>query len=206
MKRLMDICELVTSGQIMSRVSLEEGKKGKSKEEQAVIETAKAVIPKAITGGIIDDNELADVQLVKAVDANKRTTVGDIVVKLSTPYDSAVVATGQTDLIATSFCALIKGLSNNYLPEFVCAYLNTQMVKEKLKATTSGSTIPLLRVGDLKLLEIPEIDIETQQKAVNAISLNSRRKKTYEVMMAQCDALDESIIMTVVEKESKDNG
>lgn len=206
MKRLMDICELVTSGQIMSRVSLEEGKKGKSKEEQAVIETAKAVIPKAITGGIIDDNELADVQLVKVVDANKRTAVGDIVVKLSTPYDSAVVATGQTDLIATSFCALIKGLSNNYLPEFVCAYLNTQMVKEKLKATTSGSTIPLLRVGDLKLLEIPEIDIEAQQKAVKAISLNSRRKKTYEVMMAQCDALDESIIMTVVEKESKDNG
>ena len=57
MKKLMDICELVTSGQIMSRVSLEEGKKGKAKKEQVVIETAKAVIPKAIAGGLIDDSE-----------------------------------------------------------------------------------------------------------------------------------------------------
>ena len=132
MKKLMDICELVTSGQIMSRVSHEEGKKGNAQKEQVVIETAKAVIPKAIAGGLIDDSELAEVQLGKAVDSNKRTAVGDIIVKLSTPYDSAVVAPGQDNLIATSFCALIKGLSDDFLPEFVCAYMNTQMMKEKL--------------------------------------------------------------------------
>lgn len=206
MRKIMDICELVTSGQIMSRVSLEEGKKGKAKTEQAVIETAKAVIPKAIAGGMIDDSELADVHLVKAVDANKRTAVGDIIVKLSTPYDSAVVAPGQDNLIATSFCALVKGMSEDYLPEFVCAYLNTQMMKDKLKASTSGSTIPLLRVGDLKLLEIPEIDIAMQRKVVDAISLNAQRRKLYEAMLDQCDSLDESIIMTVVEKEVQNNG
>lgn len=206
MKKLMDICELVTSGQIMSRVALEEGKKGKTKTEQTVIETAKAVIPKAIAGGMIDDSELAEVQLVKAVDSNKRTSVGDIIVKLSTPYDSAVVAQGQENLIATSFCALLKGISGDYLPEFICAYLNTQMMRDKLKASTSGSTIPLLRVGDLKLLEIPEIDITTQRKAVEAISLNAQRRKTLEAMLLQCDALDESIVMTVVDKENKNNG
>ena len=195
MKKLMDICELVTSGQIMSRVALEEGKKGKSKPDQTVLETAKAVIPKAIAGGHIDDG-----------DSNKRTAVGDIIVKLSTPYDSAVVASGQDNLIATSFCALIKGLSNDYLPEFVCAYLNTQMMKDKLKASTSGSTIPLLRVGDLKLVEIPEIDITKQRQAVDAISLNAQRRKLYEAMLEQCDVLEESIIMTVIEKEAQDNG
>lgn len=206
MKKLMDICEMVTSGQIMSRVSLEEGKKGKTKADQPVIEIAKAVIPKAITGGLIDDTELAEAQLVKSVDPNKRTTVGDIIVKLSTPYDSAVVVPGQDNLIATSFCALIKGLNGNYLPEFVCAYLNTQMMKDKLKASTSGSTIPLLRVGDLKLVEIPEIDITKQRKAVEAISLNAQRRKLYGAMLEQCDALDESIIMTVIEKEAQGNG
>lgn len=206
MKKLMDICELVTSGQIMSRVALEEGKKGKSKTERTVIETANAVIPKAIAGGMIDGSELAEVQLVKAVDPNKRTSVGDIIVKLSTPYDSAVVAPGQENLIATSFCALLKGVSNDYLPEFVCAYLNTQMMRDKLKASTSGSTIPLLRVGDLKLVEIPEIDITTQRKAVEAISLNAKRRKTLEAMLVQCDALDESIVMTVVDKEAANNG
>ncbi len=206
MKKLMDICELVTSGQIMSRVALEEGKKGKSKPDQTVLETAKAVIPKAIAGGHIDDGELAEVQLIKLVDSNKRTAVGDIIVKLSTPYDSAVVASGQDNLIATSFCALIKGLSSDYLPEFVCAYLNTQMMKDKLKASTSGSTIPLLRVGDLKLVEIPEIDITKQRQAVDAISLNAQRRKLYEAMLEQCDVLEESIIMTVIEKEAQDNG
>ena len=121
-------------------------------------------------------------------------------------YDSAVVAPGQDNLIATSFCALVKGMSKDYLPEFVCAYLNTQMMKDKLKASTAGSTIPLLRVGDLKLLEIPEIDIAMQRKVVDAISLNAQRRKLYEAMLDQCDSLDESIIMTVVEKEVQNNG
>lgn len=101
---------------------------------------------------------------------------------------------------------MIKGLNDDYLPEFVCAYLNTQMMKDKLKASTSGSTIPLLRVGDLKLVEIPEVDITKQRKAVDAISLNAQRRKLYEAMLEQCDVLDESIIMTVVEKEVQDNG
>ena len=84
--------------------------------------------------------------------------------------------------------------------------MNTQMMKEKLKASTSGSTIPLLRVGDLKLVEIPEVDITRQRRAVDAISLNAQRRKLYEAMLKQCDVLDESIIMTVVEKEAQDNG
>ena len=50
------------------------------------------------------------------------------------------------------------------------------------------------------------MDITRQRRAVDAISLNAQRRKLYEAMLKQCDVLDESIIMTVVEKEAQDNG
>lgn len=203
MKKLLDICEVVTSGQIMSRVAADDGKPNASK---VFLEEAKAILPKAITGGAIDDKELVNVQLVKTVDASKRTSVGDIIVKLSTPYDCAVVAAGQENLIATSFCALIKGVHPNYLPEFVCAYLNTPMMKDKLKSSITGAQIPLLRVGDLKAVDIPDIDIDTQRKAVEALRINAQRRKILTEMLAKCDELDESIVMTVVEQEAQNNG
>lgn len=203
MRKLLDICEVVTSGQIMSRVAADDGKTNAGKE---FLEEARAVIPKAIAGGVIDEKELANVQLVKAVDATKRTSVGDIIVKLSTPYDSAVVAVGQENLIATSFCALIKGVHPDYLPEFVCAYLNTPMMKDKLKSSITGAHIPLLRVGDLKTVVIPEVDIDTQRKAVEALRINAQKRRILTEMLTKCDALDESIVMTVVEQEAQKNG
>ncbi len=205
MKKIKDICTIVTSGQIMSRVAQEEDKKGKAMADAVIIDTANAIIPKAIANGVISNSDLIHVNLIKSVDNKKRTSVGDVIVKLSTPYDSAVVAEGQDGLIATSFCAMIKGIHPDYLPEFVCAYLNSSAVKAELKKTTAGATIPLLRVNDIKELPIPAISLDMQIKAVSAVQQIAKKKAILGDMIRQCETLEESVIMTVIEKEALEN-
>lgn len=200
MYKLIDLCENITSGQIMSRVARSETKKGAQLTPTDIIATEKAIVPKAISDGVINDVELTDVDLVKSVDDNKRTSAGDIIIKLSTPYDSAVVLPTQEGLIATSFCALIRNISKDYLPEFICAYLNTSEVKDQLRASMAGATVPLLRISDIKQIDIPQVSIEQQERVVTILKLNARKKQILSDMLTQCRQLDTSIVMTAIKK------
>lgn len=198
MKKLSDICSVITSGQIMSRVSIDTDK---VTDETQIIRKVKVIIPKAISNGGIDHTELADAVLVKEVDATRITEVGDIIMKLSTPYDVAYIDENSTGLVATSFCAVVRGVSDAYLPEFLTAYLNTPSVRAMLRGSTTGLTIPLLRVNDLKALQIPEVDYETQQAVVEVLRLNQKRRGILTELLLQCDKLEESIILDAVKQK-----
>lgn len=203
MYKLIDLCENITSGQIMSRVVHPETKKGSQHALPDIIATEKAIVPKAISDGVINDLELTDVGIIRSVDVNKRTSVGDIIIKLSTPYDSAVVLPTQEGLIATSFCALIRNIRKDYLPEFICAYLNTPAVKEQLRASMAGAAVPLLRISDIKQIDIPQVSMEQQEHIVTILKLNARKKQILSDMLIQCRQLDTSIVMTAIKQEDE---
>ena len=75
----------VTAGQIMTRVTA-----GKDTGVQAV-DNVKVLIPKAIVSGVIVKEDLGTAELSKQIDDEKYTHEGDVVIKLSTPYDAAYV-------------------------------------------------------------------------------------------------------------------
>lgn len=195
MKKLSDICSVITSGQIMSRVSVDPDK---VTEETQTIGKVKVIVPKAISNGCIEHSELGDAILTKEVDSTRITKVGDIVIKLSTPYDAACIDEQSTGLVVTSFCAIISGVPKQYCPEFLTAYLNTSSVTEMLRKSTSGLTIPLLRVNDLKALQIPDVEYEMQQAAVEILRLNQKKRVILESLLDQCDKLQESVVMKAV--------
>ena len=92
----------ITVGQIMPRVSAE------NKNEEEIIGTVNVLAPKAISDGIIVKENLGELQICKKIDEEKFTKEGDVVVKLSTPYDATYVTKENEGLAVPSFCAIIR--------------------------------------------------------------------------------------------------
>ena len=79
----------ITVGQIMTRVSAE------NRNEDDAIGIVKVLAPKAISDGIIVKENLGELQICKMIDEKKFTKEGDVVVKLSTPYDATYGALSE---------------------------------------------------------------------------------------------------------------
>lgn len=93
--KLGDIAHTIYSGQIMTRVE--------AKEEvgDLVLETRKVLVPKAIDNGRVNHDHLAEAKLKKRIDQDRITQRGDIVLKLSRPYDAAHIEECDTNFSGT---------------------------------------------------------------------------------------------------------
>lgn len=68
----------------------------------------KVLIPKAISNGRVNPLELATLDVKIGVDSKRITQEGDIVMKLSTPYDACIITKEDEGLLVPSFCVIIK--------------------------------------------------------------------------------------------------
>lgn len=147
----------IVGGQIMTRITV------KDENNESVAEERRVITPKAIlSDGTIDVAEIPTEKLKVIVDPNKLTEVGDIVIKLSTPYDSAIITEESAECLIPSFCAIIR--CNGINREYLQAFLSTSHCKNQLKNQVAGATMPLLSVGKLGNIEVPMPDQEEQQR------------------------------------------
>ena len=175
----------VFSGQIMSRVSAE--KLGDVEPAGEI----NVIVPKAITSeGTILKEELTTEKLAAYPDARRITKEGDIIIKLSTPFDSATITRDFADCLVPSFCAIIRPFSERYDKDYLQAFLNSELCKEQMRAMVSGAVMTILSVGKLKEVEIPYASMEVQ------MAIGARYRKTQE---------DVQIFKEIISLEKKRN-
>lgn len=151
----------------------------------------KVLQPKAIDNGVINDEQLDTVNVSKEIDADKFTKKGDVVIKLSTPYEAAVIDEKHVGLLIPSFCAVLR-TQKDINPYFICALINSSYIKEQIKSKIAGTVRPMVKISDLRTVEIPEI---TSDKM-------SALGKEYELSLNKLDLL---IKIISTEKEIMDN-
>lgn len=147
----------IIGGQIMTRLI------AKEEAGDSVVEERKIIVPKCIlSDGTIDVKELPVEKLKAPADQKKITIAGDIVIKLSTPYDSAIVTEEAAGCLVPSFCAIIRcnEINKNYLQ----AFLSTAGCKNQLKNQVAGAVMTILSVGKLGNVDVPDADKLTQEK------------------------------------------
>lgn len=154
--KLEDCGITLISGQIMSRVTVDTSK------GDEIVSEIRVVIPKAIQAdGSISVEDMPVEMLKTEPDPKKVVRSGDIVMKLSTPYDAAIVNDDSEGSIVPSFCAIVRpgvDIDRNYL----LAFLNSDYCKEQLKAQVSGGAITVLSVGKISKTLIPVPSREVQ--------------------------------------------
>ena len=146
----------IIGGQIMTRITAKDG-------DPDIIGKRKVVIPKAITSdGFISTDDMPEENLKVEPPVDRITREHDIIIKLSTPFDSAIVTKENEGCIVPSFCAIIRNGDTLDL-DYLRAFLVSQNCKEQLKAKVSGAVMSILSIGKIKSVEIPVADAKAQR-------------------------------------------
>lgn len=192
--RLEDIANVI-AGQIMTRVT-DENNEGKS---------VQVLVPKAIAGGIIVKEDLGKAVLSKSVDEDKYTKEGDVVIKLSTPYDAAYVTAEDAGIVIPSFCATIRITKDNLMDaKYLSAFLNTNYVRNQLTAKVVGSARPMIKITDVRALEIPKVSMQDMRDIGEAYMLSGMKKVTLLEMIATESKLMENIVLASIKEGMSD--
>ena len=185
----------VTAGQIMTRVTAD-----KDAGEQ-VVESVKVLVPKAIVSGVIVKEDLGDAELGKQIDEEKYTHEGDVVIKLSTPYDATYVNEENAGIASPSFCAAIRITDNDKVDaRYLTAFLNSSYVREELTAKVVGSARPMIKITDIRALEVPELNMKDMQDIGKAFVLSGLKKATLQKMIDNETRLMENIVLASIKE------
>ncbi len=144
-------------GQITSRIEAD------VKRNERTIGKVKVIPPKAIKSGKIEHEELYDVDYKAEFDEKKLTKAGDVVVKLSSPYDAALVSKEDEGLLITSFCIIIRNTGKNIISEYLATFCNTDIYLRQVMGMVSGAKVPMLTIGKVKEAKIKLLSLEEQE-------------------------------------------
>lgn len=147
----------IIGGQIISRIE--------AKNISEKYDTMKVLVPKAISNGRVNKEELAEVDVKIDVDPKRITRAGDIVMKLSTPYDACLITKEDEGLLVPSFCAIINNVPEDMiLKEYLLSFLNSKACLMQIKTIVTGSTMAILSVGQIKKISVPVPVLFTQDE------------------------------------------
>lgn len=124
----------------------------------------KVLVPKAIKNGRIDEKLLENQVLIKDPKTGKekdvnefKTNVGDIVIKLSSPYDSCLITPEFEGLLIPSFCMKIVVDEDLIDRDFFLAYLSSDFFKTELRNKCYGAVTALTKKSDFMRITVPEV-------------------------------------------------
>ena len=181
-------------GQILTRVATDEN----SEIQYKVLQ------PKAIGNNVIKDEDLTDIRFAKDVEREKFTREGDIVMKLSTPYDAVVIDENHVDLVIPSFCAVIR-TEEGINPYYICALINSSYIKDQIKARIAGTVRPMMKISDLRTVNIPKVSNDKMNAIGEEYQLSLKKLDLLtKIINSEKEIMDNKLLATVLEDESND--
>ncbi len=188
MKKMSECGVKIIGCLIMTRVT------ANTEKGDEVIETRKVLVPKCIhSDGTITAEDMPEEPLKVSADPKKLTQVGDIVMKLSTPYDAGLVTAETEGAIVPSFCAILKS-DNSVNQDYLLAFLNSSTCKDQLRMQVSGAVMTVLSVGKIGNVDVP-IPPENEQHAIGGRFVETANKLAILQKIAALEAKRNDIVI-----------
>jgi len=105
------------------------------------------------------------------------TEEGDILTRLSYPYTTVYIDESKEGLLVPSYFAIIKLRTQNYIPEYITWYLNSDKAKKELIKSQTGTAMSTTNKTILSSIDINEIPIEDQKRIGKIQELYLKERK-----------------------------
>lgn len=119
--------------------------------------------PSAITLGKIDINNIENSLAWRKIPNEYIVKRGDVILKLSSPYDSAVITEESEGMVLPHFCCRFTNL-DEIDPWFLVAYLSSSYCQKQIERKCSGAIVSMLKISSIRELEIPNLSKSEQQR------------------------------------------
>ena len=162
--KLQDIA-YIRSGLVLSRK--------RKKDEEGVsypLLTLRSILPE----GGIDFEELEEFEAAEKLSLEYVTSVGDIVVRLSSPYTAVLIDDKAVGMVIPSNFVLIKADSKKILPEYLYWFLNIQKMKNHMFENSTGNMLGAIKASFFNDIDIKLISLEEQKRIAEINSMAKR--------------------------------
>jgi len=188
--KLGDIADIIT-GLVVKR---KEAAKGYDLYSEYKLLTLKSINQ---NGWLIEEN-LEKFKSLEEIDQKYLTSAGDVIVRMSYPYTSISISKKQENMVVPSLFVIVRTTNKSLLPEYISLYLNSDKMKKQYSKESSGSVIQTLKTSSFKNLEIPFLELNFQEKAIQLNDLMKKEKILLLELMEQKELLNNSIMTQIL--------
>ncbi len=194
---LGDLMGLSMVGVILPRIQVKEG-------DETAGSMKKVLVPKAISNGRVNHEDVAEYLIKKGAGLGKMTVVDDIVIKLTTPYECALITMEDEDLIVPSYCIILRDFDLEQVDlDYLVGYLNTEYAKAQFSAGAAAATNSMLKSKDVLAIKVPLPPMEEQRHLGKLYRLSTEKQITLKKMLANEVKLANSLITTAAVEEMR---
>lgn len=182
---LEELCHIKTGAPMARARKIPEGGEARS---------VTTLPPRALQSGSIVDSELV-VEAVGEVNKEHYTSEGDVVIKLSTPYDSAYIDKKHEGIVATSSVMILRKKPDAAVDmQYLSMFLGMPQTNAVLQAVSTGQStaMAMLKRQAVAEIEVPLPPLERQQELSSLFQAVQERKCQY----ARLIELDEELIVS----------
>lgn len=122
-------------------------------------------------GGWLNTKELEVFKSNEDLDKKYLTKLGDVIVRLSSPYTAIVIDEKNIGLLIPSLFVAIRLRNDKVLPGYLSIYLNSEHMKRINAKSSIGSAIQVIKTSILKDSKIFIREIDEQRKIIELNSL-----------------------------------
>ena len=119
------------------------------------------------------DGEIETIESVPIADAPSRArmmvTSGDLLVSLTRPTRRAIAFATDSAIASTGF-AVIRGFSDEVLPEYLSVILRSELCTYQFDQRSTGGNYPAITEEQLLRCEIPKVEKQVQKRIASAAS------------------------------------
>ena len=164
---------------------------------------ARVLIPRAMGGGAIIDDELA-IEKIGMVKDEFFTREGDVVIKLSTPYDSVYVDKDHEGILVTSFGMILRAKEETPLSmRFLSMHLNHPRTLSMLQAgsTGKGAGMTVLKRRTVASIPVPLLPMERQEGLAELYFAVNDQNNEYRKLIELGEELVASKLSDILDEE-----
>ncbi len=165
-KRLKDVCEIISGHQFRHKIS------SSNEGEYRILLYKDVDFEKGIVNNLITRSD------VENLDSKRILKNNDVLVLAKGHQPKAVqILALDEKVVVSSFFYIIRTVKGKIFPEYLTWYLNSEKLKNYLEKTSTGTTIPHLKMKDLEEVKIPLLSLTKQRRIIKMNDLLDREQR-----------------------------
>lgn len=155
--------------------------------------------------GYIEDYLVEDFWANERLKTGYLTQIGDIVVRLTTPFTAVLIDEMHTGIIIPSHFVVIRADLKRILPEYLYWLLNTEKVRQEIQQNISSTTIGAVKPMSYAALNIELITLEEQKQIGELYRLAKKELHLLNQVMEQKELYYKEAINKIQKEMRKNN-
>jgi len=154
--------------------------------------------------GDFNEAKLERFQSNEELEGHYFTKPGDVLLRLNAPFTSVYINESKADILIPSFFVTIKIKHEDFLPEYVSWYLNTDIVKRHFLRMQSGTQTPNVNQKLLRDLDIPSLSIKNQNNITTLHQLYLKERWLLKQLIKEKDQYYEGVTNEIIKEKMGD--